>query len=83
MNTLDANYINHIGFVIDSSLSMATHARNVIKVTDNQVEYLAQRSKELDQETRGTTYMFNECVTCVHYDKDVLRLPSLAKHYRA
>jgi len=79
--TLQQNYINHIGFVVDNSSSMS-HLRNeVIKVTDNQVNYLAQRSKDLDQETRGTLYLFDDTVQCIHYDKDVLRLPSLSKHY--
>jgi len=76
------NYINHIAFVIDQSGSMAHLEREVVKVTDNQVQYLAQRSKELDQETRATTYLFDDKVQCVHYDKDVLRLPSLSHHYR-
>lgn len=75
------NIINHIGLVIDQSSSMG-HLRNeVIKVTDNQAQYLAQRSKELDQETRATSYLFDDKVRCIHYDKDVLRLPSLAQHY--
>ena len=76
------NYINHIGFVIDNSSSMSGREREVVRVTDSQVQYLAQRSKDLDQETRATTYLFDDTVSCIHYDKDVLRLPSLSKHYR-
>jgi hypothetical protein len=81
-NTLANNYINHIGLVIDASISMRNHSDAVIKVTDNQVKYLAKRSQELDQETRATSYMFNDTVKCVHYDKDVLRLPSMSQLYR-
>ena len=79
---LEQNYINHIGLVIDQSLSMNSLKNEVIKVTDNQVSYLAKRSQELDQETRATLYLFNDSVDCIHYDKDVLRLPSLANRYR-
>lgn len=77
------NYINHIVFVIDSSGSMWSLSDQVVKVFDNQIAHLAQRSKELDQETRVSVYMFNDTVTCIIYDKDCLRLPSLAGLYEA
>jgi len=77
------NYINHIVFVIDRSGSMASLGQEVVKVFDSQIQYLAQRSKELDQETRVSVYLFNGQVECLIYDKDVLRLPSLAGFYRA
>lgn len=54
----------------------------LIQVADNQIAYLAQRSKELDQETRVTVYTFDDTVKCVIFDKDVLRLPSIRSHYR-
>lgn len=76
------NYINHIALVLDASASMTHLTRELIKVADSQIAYLAQRSKELDQETRITVYTFNNTVTCVVYDKDVLRLPSIAEFYR-
>jgi len=60
---------------------MYHQSNNVIKVTDSQVQYLAQRSKELDQETRISVYTFNEHIECVIYDKDVLRMPSIAGFY--
>ncbi|WP_309058047.1 VWA domain-containing protein, partial [Streptomyces sp.] len=44
--------------------------------------YLARRSRELDQETRVTVYVFADKVECVVYDKDVLRMPSLKQLYR-
>jgi hypothetical protein len=71
------NYINHIALVIDRSSSMAHHSDEVVKVADNQIAYLAKRSKELDQETRITMYSFDDTVECLIYDKDVLRMPSL------
>lgn len=75
-------YINHIAMVLDMSLSMSPHHRQLVQVADGQVAHLARRSKELDQETRVTIYTFNENVQCVVYDKDVLRLPSIASFYR-
>jgi hypothetical protein len=76
------NCINHIVFVLDRSGSMSGRASQVVKVFDSQIEYLAQRSKELDQETRVTVYQFGNDTECLVYDKDVLRLPSLAKLYK-
>jgi len=90
------NIINHIVLVLDASDSMTHLAKDVIKVADNQIEYLARRSKELDQETRVTVYSFNTTYTqpssyryshtpqieCLVYDKDVLRVPSIAEVYK-
>ena len=77
------SYINHVVFVLDSSSSMAGLSSEVIKVFDSQIQYLASRSKELDQETRVSVYIFSDTVSCLIYDKDVLRLPSLSSFYRA
>lgn len=77
------NYINHIALVLDGSSSMSRNAHELIKVADEQIAYLAQRSKDLDQETRVSVYIFADDVRCVIYDKDVLRLPSIKQHYRA
>jgi len=78
------NYINHIVLVLDASDSMSHHASELIKVADNQIAYLAQRSKELDQETRVTVYSFSDShyTKCLIYDKDVLRMPSIRELYR-
>lgn len=78
------NYINHIALVLDASGSMSGKEKEVVKVADNQISYLAQRSKELDQETRITVYSFNyrNNIQCLIYDKDVLRMPSIAGFYR-
>lgn len=83
------NIINHIVLVLDASLSMSPVSTQLVKVADNQIEYLAQRSKELDQETRVTVYTFNTHeglrqprINCLIYDKDVLRVPSISGLYR-
>jgi hypothetical protein len=76
------NYINHVALVLDASYSMTPHKSTIIKVADEQTRYLAQRSAELDQETRITVYSFDDHARCLVYDKDVLRLPSMADLYR-
>lgn len=78
------NYINHIALVLDMSGSMSSRAQDLVKVVDAQVQHLALRSLELDQETRLTVYTFEESnrIKCVFYDKDVLRMPSIKDHYR-
>lgn len=80
MTTL--GYINHIAMVLDASGSMSGLESDLIKVADSQIEYLAERSKQLDQETRITVYIFGDTVQCLFYDKDVLRMPSIAQHYK-
>lgn len=94
------NIINHIVLVLDASSSMITLSNELVKVADNQIAYLAQRSKELDQETRVTVYQFGSegddntfrrngysrppaKIECLVYDKDVLRIPSIAQVYKA
>ncbi len=76
------NYINHVALVLDASSSMSHLSRKVVDVADQQIAYLARRSKELGQETRVTVYAFADTVECVIYDKDVLRMPSLKQLYR-
>lgn len=73
--------INHVVLVLDCSLSMAHQKNDVIKVADNEVQYLAKRSQELGQETRVSVYVFDEDVDCLVYDTDVLRLPSISNLY--
>ena len=77
------NYINHITFVVDASSSMGDFSNQVVTVFDNQIKHLARRSKELDQETRVSVYLFADEVRCLIYDMDVMRLPSLAGFYEA
>lgn len=75
--------INRIAFVIDASTSMQGRERDVVKVIDNQVAYLARRSKELGQETRVSIASFADAMAWLVYDVDVLRLPSIEGLFRA
>lgn len=79
-----ANIINHIGLVLDASSSMDPYQHDLVKVADGQIEHLARRSRELDQETRISVWTFADPsnINCVVWDKDVLRLPSIAQYYR-
>ena len=85
-----ANIINHIVIVLDASTSMQRHSADVVKVADTQIANLADTSKFHDQETRVTVCTFsspeyhdNQLVKVPIYDKDVLRMPSMAGFYRA
>jgi hypothetical protein len=80
---MSQNHINHIAYVIDASSSMGGLSDAVVKVVDSQTSHLARRSKELDQETRVSVYFFADRhnIRCVIFDKDVLRLPSIAGLY--
>lgn len=73
--------INHVALVLDGSSSMRGHSSNLIKVADEQIQYLALRSEELSQETRVSVYLFNDKVECLIFDMDVMRLPSIADLY--
>jgi uncharacterized protein YegL len=78
------NKINHIALVLDASLSMAGLKSDVVKVADTQIGMLAQQSQLMDQETRVSVYSFSYAtqIRCLIYDKDVLRLPSIAGLYK-
>ena len=81
-------YINHVELILDASTSMAGHAADLVKVADAQIAYLAGKSKAEDQETRVTVCTFSDpqyhdglTAKCLIYDKDVLRMPSIAGLY--
>jgi hypothetical protein len=82
-----ANNINHVTFALDASHSMSRLASDLVKVADSQIQFLAERSKFHDQETRITVYTFTHPgygtadIKCLIYDKDVLRMPSIAGLY--
>jgi hypothetical protein len=80
MNT--KNTIAYVTLVLDESGSMNAHRQSVIKVVDNLIKWLAERSQQLDQETRVSLYTFSksDCKRLV-FDKDVLRLPSIKDIY--
>lgn len=73
------NYINHISLIVDASGSMA--GQPVVKVFDRELEYLKQRSIELNQETRISIYLFNNRIECLTFDMDVMRFKSLDGYY--
>lgn len=73
--------INHVALVLDASWSMRGRESAVVKVTDEQIKYLAKRSEELNQETRITVYRFGTTVECLIFDMDVARLPSAKDLY--
>lgn len=84
-----SNKINHVAVLMDASASMSYHRGSVVQVVDELVKTLAEESKKFDQETRVTIYTYSspsgwsthDAVKCVVFDKDALRLPSLAGHY--
>lgn len=80
---IKANIINHMAVVLDASFSMRKHKQTVIQVADNLIKHLAQRSQELNQETRISIWTFADAhlIKCVVWDMDVLRLPSIARFY--
>lgn len=82
MNKIENN-IMHVALVIDKSGSMASLANSVIKVVDNQIQYLADKSREWDHEIRVSVYLFGYEVEVLVYEKDVLRLPSIKNYYKA
>jgi hypothetical protein len=75
------NLINHVALVVDASGSMSSIKDETIKVIDTHVAQLAKSSKETDQETRVSIYLFNSSVEPLVYDMDVLRLPRIKDHY--
>jgi hypothetical protein len=84
-----ANKVNHEVIILDASSSMQMHTSNVVKVTDALIQQLAsQVSMHPDQETRITVYAFSsqeyldgKAYQCLIWDKDVLRVPSIAGLY--
>lgn len=76
--------INHVALVLDGSGSMTRIAPQVIEAADGYVAHLARRSKEQDQETRVSVYVFEDArkIVCHVFDRDVLRLPSIKGLYR-
>jgi len=79
---IDQGLINHVAFVLDRSGSMQGKEKQLVTVTDGLIKHLALMSTQLNQETRVSVYFFDHKVDCVIFDKDVLRLPSIADHYQ-
>lgn len=81
MTSRKQTLVNHVALVLDASSSMIKRADELIKVADSNVEFLAQLSQDLNQETRVSVYSFADKVENLIYDKDVLRLPSIKELY--
>lgn len=76
------NYINHVTLLLDASGSMGHLQQKVVKVTDDLVAFLAQKSREDKEETRISVYSFDDQVECHIWDMDVFRLPSVKGLYK-
>lgn len=61
---------------------MDTLKDKTIQVADDLVAFLAEQSKQKNQEWRVSVYSFGSDVTCHIWNMDVLRLPSMKEHYR-
>lgn len=81
LNNNQQHLINHVVFAVDRSGSMRLREREVVKVVDNQVKFLAKLSQDTGQETRVTVYLFSDRVECIIFDTDVLRLSSIDGRY--
>lgn len=79
-----ANIINHFGLVLDASSSMSELVDSVVQVADGLIKHFAARSQEMGQETRISiwTFSYHSDISCVVWDKDVLRLPSIKDFYK-
>ncbi len=77
------NIANHVGIVLDASTSMLHLRHKVVEVADRQVKHLAAKSTEHKQETRISIWVFSGrgTISCVVWDMDVLRLPSIDEFY--
>lgn len=76
------NYITHVAYVIDASSSMIGREDDVVRVVDGQTKFLASLPDN-DHEVRVSVYQFSNPhdIRCLVYEKDVLRLPSIAGTY--
>lgn len=77
------NLTDHVIIVVDESSSMGVHRNKLVQQVDGLIKHLAVRSQELDRETRVSIWVFSNHsrVRCLVWDKDVLRLPSIAEFY--
>ncbi len=73
------NLVNHIFVVLDGSGSMK--GKPVVRVVDKEIQNLQKRSKELNQETRVSIYVFDTSISCLVFDMDVMRFESMAGYY--
>lgn len=79
------NLVDHVALVLDASSSMDHygHVQPLIQVTDGLIKHLATRSKEMGREVRVSVFSFADTVSCLIWEMDVLRVPSIADIYAA
>lgn len=79
------NYINHFWLDLDASSSMRRYEETLVNVVDELIAGMAEKSTELEQETRITinTFASRGQRQCLVWDKDVLRMPSIRGLYKA
>ena len=75
--------INHVVLDLDGSTSMIPRRAELIEMVEGLVAHLATKSQEMNQETRVSIYRFSDHdkIECLIWDRDVLRLPSIASVY--
>lgn len=72
-----------MALVLDASLSMKGKDHSLITAADAQIQHLALRSEQMEQETRVSVYYFGEyTIECLIFDMDVMRLPSISGLYK-
>lgn len=85
MDSFSGYSIDHVVVVIDESGSMSRHSSTVPLIVDNLVAHLARRFTELGdkREVRVSIYTFGgrKGISCLIYDRDVLRMPSIKGNY--
>lgn len=79
------NYINHFWLDLDASSSMKGYETTLVDVVDKMIAGMAEKSTELEQETRITinTFATHGQRKNLVWDKDVLRMPSIRGLYKA
>jgi hypothetical protein len=85
VTNIPTNIIDHNFLLMDASSSMSGLAPTVIKVVDNQIQHLAQRTEQLGTyESRMTISAFHTKYMNLVWDMDVLRLRnvSMRDYYR-
>lgn len=74
--------ITHVTLVLDASYSIGTLSSTMVRVADKLIEQLRDMSKGMEgEEIRVTAYEFADTVSCMFYDKDVFRTPSIKDDY--
>lgn len=74
--------LNKVYLVLDKSGSMGKISNTVVRVIDDQIKHWTNRSKELNQETRLSVYLFSDKTECIYQDRDVSRFGSIKRDYQ-